>query len=119
MLRSDAWPGTDVGAGPPALRLPSAHYITPESEGTSHYFLAIARNVNIDAAAEDDHMIDLVLNAFVEEDEPMIHDCQDLMGTTDLLSLKPAILETDRAAILARRITAKIDRKSTRLNSSH
>jgi phenylpropionate dioxygenase-like ring-hydroxylating dioxygenase large terminal subunit len=114
ILQSDAWAGAQVGAGPPALRLPSAHYITPESETTSHYFVAIARNVNINDAAEDGNMMDLVLKAFIEEDEPMIRGCQDLMGTTDLMALKPTILETDRAAILARRITSRMIRDETR-----
>jgi hypothetical protein len=41
--------------------------------------------------------------AFEEEDEPMIAACQEQMGTTDLFSLKPVLLQTDVASIKARR----------------
>ena len=102
------WPGTEVGRGPAALNLPSAHYIVPETETTAHYFVAISRDVKISDPVEDDHMIAIVLDAFVNEDEPMIRRCQELMGTTDLMALRPMILETDRAAILARRILARL-----------
>jgi Vanillate O-demethylase oxygenase C-terminal domain len=48
------------------------------------------------------------MRAFTEEDQPMIHACQELMGTVDLFSLKPAILKTDTAAVKARRMLAKM-----------
>ena len=50
---------------------------------------------------------DLVRKAFTEEDEPMMQACQALMGTTDLMSLKPAILQTDAPGVQARRLLNK------------
>jgi phenylpropionate dioxygenase-like ring-hydroxylating dioxygenase large terminal subunit len=42
--------------------------------------------------------------AFRDEDEPMIEACQRNMGTSDLMSLKPVLLQTDASAVRARRI---------------
>jgi vanillate O-demethylase monooxygenase subunit len=52
-----------------------------------------------------------VNDAFQNEDEPMIEDCQKLMGTTDLMSLKPVLLPTDAPAIRARRVLASLREK--------
>ena len=48
-------------------------------------------------------------NAFENEDEPMIRACQDMMGTTDLFSLKPVLLKTDVAAVRSDRDTGGAD----------
>lgn len=90
-----------------ALRLPSVHYLVPETEFTTHYFVAVGRDRLIDSVELDDQMIGFVMRAFVDEDEPMIRACQDLMGTANLFDLKPAILRTDAPAVQARRILAK------------
>ncbi len=106
-LELDIWqrPHADGGADP--LNLASVHYLTPETDRSTHYFAAISRNLKIDCAEEDTRMRDFMMRAFTEEDEPMIRACQELMGTTDLFSLKPAILKTDIAAVQARRILQK------------
>jgi phenylpropionate dioxygenase-like ring-hydroxylating dioxygenase large terminal subunit len=96
--------------GPPKINFPSSHYLTPETEFSTHYFYSVARDVDIDNAEEDDRMIKLVEQAFVAEDGPMVRACQKLMGTSDLLSLNPVILKTDQAAILARRSLQKMIR---------
>lgn len=97
---------TNLKAG--GVHMPSFHYIVPEPEFTTHYFAMIARDVKIDDPAEDERMIDYVMRAFTEEDEPMIRACQELMGTADLFSLKAAILKTDAPAVQARRMIAKL-----------
>src|SRR5215472_16416203 len=93
-----------VGSDTGGLHMPSVHYIVPETAVTTHYFAAIGRNVNIHHRHEDSRIINIALRAFTEEDEPMIRACQQLMGATDLMSLRPAILKTDSAAMQARRI---------------
>ena len=44
---------------------------------------------------------------FETEDLPMIEAVQDRMGDGDFWELRPAILENDKSAVLARRILAK------------
>ena len=52
-------------------------------------------------------------NPFAEEDAPMIEACSDLMGTHDLMSLKPVILESDYAPVQARGLLSKLIRLET------
>jgi phenylpropionate dioxygenase-like ring-hydroxylating dioxygenase large terminal subunit len=87
------------------------HYLTPETEFSTHYWAVVGRNVDIHNTQEDEYEMRLFTQAFVEEDEPMIRACQQLMGTSDLMSLKPAVLKSDAAAIQARRILAKLIRQ--------
>jgi phenylpropionate dioxygenase-like ring-hydroxylating dioxygenase large terminal subunit len=84
--------------------LPIAHWLTPETEMTTHYFWAQARNRFVGDAAMDAALAEGVGSAFRNEDEPMIEACQRNMGTTDLMSLKPLLLQTDGPATRARRI---------------
>lgn len=97
--------GADKEAG---VHVPSVHYVVPESEISTHYFFAVGRNVYIDDPDQTRIMGEFALRAFAEEDEPMIRDCQDLMGTTDLMSLNPVLLKTDIAAVQARRMLDKL-----------
>lgn len=87
---------------------PSFHFITPEDETTAHYFYAAGRNRLIDDEAITAKMMEGVRVAFEDEDEVMIRDVQEAMESTDLLSLKPAILESDIAGISARKILKKM-----------
>lgn len=106
-LELDIWQRPLPHGEAEALNLPSVHYITPETETSTHYFAAIGRNLKIDAADEDERMREFIMRAFINEDEPMIRACQELMQTTDLFSLNPAILKTDIAAVQARRIISQ------------
>jgi Vanillate O-demethylase oxygenase C-terminal domain len=69
---------------------------------------AMGRNMMIDNAEMTQAMAQGARQAFEEEDEPMIRECQALMGTTDLMSLRPAILQTDIAGVHARRTLSKL-----------
>jgi phenylpropionate dioxygenase-like ring-hydroxylating dioxygenase large terminal subunit len=68
----------DFGAGPPgmdrseagrdaALRVYSAHFMTPETEGTTHYFWFILRNFGIGDAAVSADMAEQVTMTFNED----------------------------------------------------
>lgn len=83
---------------------PSIHLLTPETERTTHYFWSVSQNSNPDDAELTQAIYQGVERAFAEEDEPMITAVQEMMGTTDLMSLKPAMLRGDSAAIRARRV---------------
>ena len=83
---------------------PSAHWLTPETETTTHYFWAATRDRHVGNADISSQMAAGFDAAFRNEDEPMIEACQRNMGTTDLMSLKPVLLGTDGPSIRARRI---------------
>jgi vanillate O-demethylase monooxygenase subunit len=84
------------------------HYLAPETENSTHYFVAIARNMRIDDDEHSKRILDVVMQAFTQEDEPMMRACADLMDGADLFDLNPAILKTDVAAVQARRILGKL-----------
>jgi phenylpropionate dioxygenase-like ring-hydroxylating dioxygenase large terminal subunit len=102
----------DTGAAPVDGRredgpsAPSAHWLTPETETTTHYFWAAVRNRFVGNAEVSAQMASGFDAAFRNEDEPMIEACQRNMGTSDLMSLKPVLLQTDGPAVRARRILA-------------
>jgi vanillate O-demethylase monooxygenase subunit len=79
------------------------HILTPEEDRTTNYYWSASRNFAHDDVGFDDALRQMVGEAFSEEDEPMIAACQRYMGTTDLFSLRPALLETDRASVLVHR----------------
>lgn len=83
---------------------PSSHWLTPETDTTTHYFWAAARDRHVGNAEVSAQMAAGFDAAFRHEDEPMIEACQRNMGTTDLMSLKPVLLPTDGPAVRARRI---------------
>jgi phenylpropionate dioxygenase-like ring-hydroxylating dioxygenase large terminal subunit len=106
--------GRPISEGP---SMPSAHLLTPETERTTHYFWAAAR----DSLREDKELSERIRSgidaAFRREDGPMIAACQQRMGTTDLMSLKPLLLKSDAAAVSARRVLAKLVESEQRESS--
>ena len=107
--------GRPASEGP---SFPSAHLLTPETETTTHYHWAAARNSKIDDVELGKSLAAGVRQAFEHEDEPMIEACQRMMGTTDLMSLRPVVLPGDGAAIRARRILAKLIAEEQRVIQS-
>lgn len=101
---------SDVGIprGADSLLMPSAHLVVPETASTSHYFYAVARNVERDDTEKTKFLKELVVKAFIDEDEPIVRACFNNMYDEEFFGLKPAILETDVAAINARRILQKL-----------
>lgn len=93
-----------------AVHMPGAHLITPEGEGRCHYFYAVARSARTKDAALTEAMAEFTRRTFEEEDAPMIERVWQLMGGKELFELKPVVLETDKAAIQARRLLAKLIR---------
>lgn len=98
--------GTDPKDG---FSMMQAHLITPETELTTHYFYAVARNMKLDDEVVDEKLMNLIGHAFREQDEPMIELVQQRMGPTgDLMSLEPVLLATDAAPMAARRQLTKM-----------
>jgi len=104
----------DIGIAPigqpinSGLRVPSAHLIAPETANSSHYFFAISRNWELENLEKTRVMGEIAMKAFADEDEPVIARCFEMMGRRELFDLAPAILETDRAAVQARRMLTKL-----------
>jgi vanillate O-demethylase monooxygenase subunit len=90
------------------LFLPTLHLLVPENEERTHYFYAMGRNVQVDNEELSAITAKMARHAFENEDEPMIVACQEMMGTTDLFSLKPVLLKSDVAAVRARLLMDKL-----------
>lgn len=95
-----------------AIRVPSAHLLTPETEYTTHYFWGSGRNFLIDnedmtrATAAGNKRI------FETEDGPMCEAQQRAMGeSTDFLAQSPIILHADAAGLAARRVIKRMLRQ--------
>jgi vanillate O-demethylase monooxygenase subunit len=50
----------------------------------------------------------ILLGVFASEDKPMVEGQQQLMGTTDLWSLRPLLLAGDAGAVRVRRMLERL-----------
>ncbi|CAN5741423.1 aromatic ring-hydroxylating dioxygenase subunit alpha [soil metagenome] len=82
----------------------SVHILTPETETSTHYFFANARNYAVGDPATDESIRRWQQIGFGEQDRRMLEAVQASMGTTDLMSLKPVLLPIDAGPMRARRI---------------
>jgi vanillate O-demethylase monooxygenase subunit len=90
------------------LFIGTVHLLTPTSAGQSQYLWATTRNGRVDDKELDRLSYENTTRAFVEQDGPMVASQQKYLGDRDLLALKPVLLETDKSAVLARRILQKL-----------
>lgn len=93
---------TDEDDGGP--KIPSLHFLTPETEDTTHYFWAAGRNRHHDNPQVAGMLQFATAQAFETEDEPMIQAARSRMHSNDLFAHKPALLPIDQAAVGVRRI---------------
>jgi phenylpropionate dioxygenase-like ring-hydroxylating dioxygenase large terminal subunit len=83
---------------------PGTHFVTPETELSSHYFFSQGRSTELDSKETDEFVRRSVLYAFGEQDEPMLEAQQAALGqSADLMGGKPVLLKTDAAPLAARR----------------
>jgi hypothetical protein len=76
---------------------------------TTHYLWAQARHRKLDDQAFDERLRTAVHNVVVYEDKPMIEAQQIEMGTvTDIIALRPVLLEPDVPTIRAQRVLARM-----------
>jgi vanillate O-demethylase monooxygenase subunit len=107
----------DMGVSKPGqpksegVLFPSAHFIVPETETTSHYFFATFRNAKLNDDKITEAMGAMSRHAFLEEDAPIIRDVQKVMGDAELFSMRPVLLRGDIAAVQARRLLAQLIQK--------
>jgi vanillate O-demethylase monooxygenase subunit len=99
----------DFGAGPPgmprtdegrdqAVRVYSAHFMTPETEESTHYFWFILRNFGVGDEAVNEDMREQVIMTF-NEDKAILE----------------AIQESERAPFITERVKISIDAGTMRL----
>jgi vanillate O-demethylase monooxygenase subunit len=86
----------------------TAHLVTPETERRSHYFWRMARSFRRGDADFDGVLATTVQAAFHNEDKPIIEAQQRYMGARDITELAPVLLESDAAAVRARRIMSRL-----------
>jgi hypothetical protein len=78
---------------------PAAHCITLETEVTSHYYHASARNRRLNDPEFDAVHLGFLEAAFNGQDAPMLSAVQARMGSTgDLFSFQPVLLPVDGPA---------------------
>jgi vanillate O-demethylase monooxygenase subunit len=101
---------TDVGGdlNNPALRMPSANILTPETENSTRYFWASGRST-----ATDNEEVSAMIRAGVEaafrhEDEPMVAAVQARMAILDTAKMKPVLFKTDAGAVQAQRMLSRL-----------
>lgn len=102
-----------TGAGIPreAGRIaPSAHWLTPETERTTHYFFAFGLPNSMGDAGRElvRYAVDGLMKPFELEDLPMLEAQQNNLGDADFWSAQPALLPIDQGAIRARRIMERL-----------
>lgn len=91
------------------VHIPQLHFITPETEFTSHYFFINGRNRRQNEPEVDEAMLSFFDLAFRQQDEPMIEMVQQNMGAvSDINDLNPILLPTDAAPVSARRMLAEL-----------
>lgn len=98
-------PGSARGEGGD-VETPSIHLLTPQTETSTHYFWAMARNVKLDDESLSQAVWEGVNQAFALEDKPLIEMQQREIGEVDLMAMKPVLLQTDSTAVRARRMLA-------------
>lgn len=97
----------DYYSGGDEILIPSAHMLTPETETTTHYFIRGGQTIDPANAGLTAASREGVLAVFRNEDIPLIEAQQRYLGDGELMEHNPAVLTSDRGAILARRHLAK------------
>ncbi|MDQ0625455.1 aromatic ring-hydroxylating dioxygenase subunit alpha [Paraburkholderia graminis] len=88
----------------------SAHWLTPETAASSHYFFAfgLPRAIGEHGAELVSRTAQSLLAPFRDEDIPMLEAQQRMIGERDFWSLRPAMLPIDAGAVHARRIMERL-----------
>ena len=81
----------------------AAHFLTPETATSTHYFFAaVFASADAMTLLDDEEVRAILLGIFAGEDSPMLSAVQDRMGGMDLRALKPVTLPGDAGAIAVR-----------------
>lgn len=102
----------EVGVTPSGLPLEfgrvsfSGHFLTPETEASTHYFFGFGLPKLMGDAAKSlvEYAVDGLMTPFKQEDLPMLEAQQRAIGEGDFWAAQPVMLSIDGAAVRARRI---------------
>lgn len=88
----------------------SAHWLTPETEASTHYFFAfgLPREMGEAGAALVHSSVEGLMAPFRDEDLPMLEAQQRAIGAGDFWAMKPVMLSIDAGAVRARRIMERL-----------
>jgi phenylpropionate dioxygenase-like ring-hydroxylating dioxygenase large terminal subunit len=88
----------------------SAHWLTPETERSTHYFyvFGVPHQAGLEGAAELRDGVEALMTPFRDEDLPMLEAQQQVIGDRDFWSLRPVMLPIDAGAVRARRILERL-----------
>lgn len=78
--------------------------ITPETDTSTHYFWAVARDFDLDDEEMSKKFEAGAAYAFDNEDRPIIEAQQRALGSRELMSMKPVLLQNDHGSGRARRV---------------
>ena len=78
--------------------------LTPETEARTHYFWSVTRDYATENEALDEVIGSALRDAFVNEDKPIIEAQQAMMNLSGGNLPQPVLIETDAAAMRARRV---------------
>lgn len=81
--------------------------ITPETDSTTHYFWATARDFDLDDEEMTRNFEVGAGYAFEHEDRPVIEAQQKVLNGRDLMEMRPVLLQNDQGSGRARRIIAR------------
>lgn len=119
LLRFDLGYTKTGGSPEEGISAPAIHFITPETETTSHYFWVQARNRNVEDADLSERLYAVVNQIFETEDKMVLEEQQRQLGQeTDILKMRPLVLKPDDAGLRARRLMKRLiskENKSKRL----
>lgn len=87
-----------------AIEQYGTHFLTPETQSTTHYFYANARNYALEDAAADEFWRQWQLNALKAEDSFVAEAIQGVIPQAEELKVEIVVLSTDISAIRANRI---------------
>lgn len=79
------------------------HSMTPETDGTTHYFVCGTRRNRTDDAEYSAQLRQALEHAFVREDKPMLEDQQVRLGNLPFELRRPALLPIDAGSVTVRR----------------
>jgi phenylpropionate dioxygenase-like ring-hydroxylating dioxygenase large terminal subunit len=102
--------GVTPAGSPPRIgrETPGVHLMTPETESTTHYFWATARDFRRDDEQLHQALDEGLRYAFEHQDKPMIEAVENNMDGHDFWELRPVILACDAGAVRARRVLRKM-----------
>lgn len=84
----------------------SGHFLTPETEASTHYFFGFGLPKALGARGSEvvQYVVDMLMDPFRNEDLPMLEAQQQALGGQEFWAAKPLMLPIDGGAVRARRI---------------